>query len=224
LDDPTFLGNAWGVCEFAALETGRAEATEFARQAEQAGADSTAAAEAAAAVAAAAEGTAADTDTAAADTAAVSLPARPTTAASSRLFDTMAWLLQDAAVLGDFQAKLEAEYASESLLFYRATLAFDQLVAARDRAPRDRAPRDRAPHGDDDARDDAHNSTATHASVAAARAGVAASGEGGISRPAPVSNHGEELAAACYSKALAIFNEFVAPNSVNQVCVREKVA
>ena len=96
-DDPTFLGNAWGVATFANQVREEAALEEVvARERE------------AAAAAAAAEGVAAPAG------AAGGSPKK-----RRGLFDAMDHLLRDAEVLGDFQTKLEAEYAAESLLFYR---------------------------------------------------------------------------------------------------------
>ena len=180
LDDPTFLGNAWGVGEFAAAEYHRALELETARFAEQArdlqaGGPASATTPNAAA-AATATASAADTSSSHASG----------TVRTTNMFDSMEGLLHDPATLEDFQTKLEAEFAAESLLFYRATLEFDELIATRDRA---------TPIGESEAK---------------------TSGD---------DNDGDAsaLEAKCYAKAVAIFDEFIKPNSNNQVGIRIEV-
>jgi len=114
------------------------------------------------------------------------------------MFDSMDGLLHDPAILVDFQTKLEAEFAAESLLFYRATLEFDALIATRDRAA---APTERGVA--EGAVDDSSN-------------GV------GAFQESKAGGYGDENAASaleakCYAKAVAIFDEFIKPNSNNQV-------
>lgn len=44
------------------------------------------------------------------------------------MLDSMSWILQDDAVMSDFQQKLEQEYAAESLYFYKAARKFHTLA------------------------------------------------------------------------------------------------
>ena len=100
-DDPTFLGNAQGICLFAQHA---AEAQAKAGDASQALSD---------ALVAAAQQTSTASSSATATAAAEAAAEAAATAAGAvgdiRMLDSMAWLLKDEEVLSDFQRSLEAE-------------------------------------------------------------------------------------------------------------------
>ena len=123
-----------------------------------------------------------------------------TMAGDIRMLDTMAWLLIDDDVLDDFQRSLEAEYAAESLLFWRATLQFDALVQAAVDAQAQLAQQPGSGSGDTRARSGQQPASSVEAEAEASRA-----------------------ADAVDQKAHAIFEEFIKPGSDKQVNVPAKM-
>lgn len=127
-DDPTFLGNAWGVSLFeqsvtdadlaadAAYEKLMEENRELQRQKHE---NQTREAE---------EGEKVEVEAAPVKEKGLKKSAAQSPHVS--MLDSMNWILKDDAVMNDFQERLEAEYAAESLIFYKAAREFHALALA----------------------------------------------------------------------------------------------
>jgi hypothetical protein len=119
-DDPTFLGNAWGVSMFEqaifdadlAADLAYEKLTEESRveqEKREPGED---------------EGVGDEVK------ATQKKKSPPLQSPHVSMLDSMNWILRDDAVMNDFQEKLESEYAAESLIFYRAAREFHVAAVA----------------------------------------------------------------------------------------------